>query len=256
MPFLDTPAGRLFYTDEGDGPACILVHSLGLSSAMWRSTVARLRGRRRVLAIDCRGHGRSTAESFSFDGVVDDLERLTDTLGIDDADVVGISMGGKIAVLFHARQPDRVRSLVVADSFAGAAPDPDARLAETRAKLDALTMPEFGADYMTSRLMPATPAAVHAEFASVIGGMSKTIYLETLREIVTRDVDPLLAGIAVPTLVLVGEHDWSTPLAASQHLAGTIAGALLQVIPEAGHLANLDNPAAFDDAAAGFIAMR
>src|SRR3546814_9652228 len=76
MPFLDTPAGRLFYTDDGDGPACILIHSLGLSSAMWRSTVARLRDRRRVLAIDCRAHGRSTAERFSFDGVVDDLERL------------------------------------------------------------------------------------------------------------------------------------------------------------------------------------
>src|SRR3546814_11128934 len=95
---------------------------------MWRSTVARLRDRRRVLAIDCRAHGRSTAERFSFDGVVDDLERLTDTLGIGAADVVGISMGGKIAVLFHARQTGRVRSLVIADSFAGAAPGPIGRV--------------------------------------------------------------------------------------------------------------------------------
>src|SRR3546814_14702264 len=100
MPFLDTPAGRLFYTDDGDGPACILIHSLGLSSAMWRSTVARLRARPRVLAIDCRGHGRSTAERFSFDGVVDDLERLTDNLGIGSAAVVGIPLRATITLPF------------------------------------------------------------------------------------------------------------------------------------------------------------
>src|SRR3546814_16777227 len=103
-------------------------------------------------------------------------------------------------------------------------------------------MPEFGADYMTSRLMPATSAAVHAEFAAVIGGMSKAVYLETLREIVTRDVDPLLAGIAVPTLLLVGEHARSTPLAASQPTAGDIAGARLPGLPDAGHLAHLQHP--------------
>src|SRR3546814_17147482 len=89
---------------------------------MWRSTVARLRDRRRVLAIDCRAHGRSTAERFSFDGVVDDLERLTDTLGLGAADVVGISLGGKIAVLFHARPPGPVRSPVLPQRLPGPAP--------------------------------------------------------------------------------------------------------------------------------------
>jgi pimeloyl-ACP methyl ester carboxylesterase len=254
MAYLEVNGERLLYVMEGEGPPVVLIHSLGASVHMWRGLIDEFRGDYTLIASDCRGHGSSSNRGgFTVSAVADDLGALTDMLGLGSFHLIGISMGGLIALTLYSRKPESVRSLVLADSYAYAGHEGLRRVAQTREALKSITMREFGERYASDTLLPSTPAEVRRELAEVIGRMSPEAYLQTVESILTEDVTPILSNVRVPTLVLVGEKDRRTPVAVSEHLARSIPGAELRVIPDAGHLANLDNPGAFNAAIRAFL---
>jgi 3-oxoadipate enol-lactonase len=102
-------------------------------------------------------------------------------------------------------------------------------------------------------LMPATARPIHEAAIDAIAGMTIDDYLQTLEAILLADVSGQLPGIRVPTLVIVGERDQRTPVATSEALAAAIEGSELVVVPQAGHLAVLDQPQFFNEALAKFL---
>jgi pimeloyl-ACP methyl ester carboxylesterase len=254
MPIFHHNREDLHYEIEGQGPALVLIHSLGTSSELWRDAIERWKGRHTVLAMDCRGHGRSTSNGgVALEAIAGDLCALMQSLGMKSADMVGISMGGPIAAWVYAQAPALVGRMVLADTFTHI-PEAATRLAGLEKKLDAMSMADFGVEYAAQTLLPATAPELHKALGGWIAGMSTQAYRETVRSIFAQDIGDALADIKVPALVLVGDQDQRAPVAMAERVAMLIPGARMHIVPDAGHLANMDNPAAFYGAIDDFLA--
>ena len=162
-------------------------------------------------------------------------------------------MGGSIALIFYAQWPDMVRSLVLAGCCARVAEDSAERVEATREAIAYISMQEFGTQYAAECLMPSTPLLVQEELAGVIARISPKVYIQSMNSALLDDIMPLLPSVRVPTLVLIGENEMATLREEAEFLVQNISGATLEVIPAAGHLSCLDNPADFNTALAKFF---
>ncbi len=249
MPTIEANGETLAYVEDGDGPALLFIHSLGTNSYMWRGQIAALKDRYRCIAFDCRGHGSSSYNgTFTVPDVAADIKAGLDALSVESCHVVGLSMGGPLALQCNADNPGMMRSLVIADSFADPREGAEDRIYATQEAVAYLSMLEFGNQYAGDRLMPTTPIETLEELAAEISKCPPKAYVDTARDIFTRDMSGTLAGVKVPTLVLIGDQDSATPLKDSEFIREGIAGADLKTIPGAGHLSNIDNPDAFNRA--------
>ena len=247
------------YDDVGSGLPVLFAHAFPLNRTMWAPQVSALVERCRCVAMDFRGFGDTAAQGpFTMARYADDLAALLDHLRIDQVVLVGCSMGGYAAFAFWKRHPTRVRALVLADTRAGADSD------EGRVRRTALmeTARTEGASAVANLQIPSlvgkttrekridTYDAVHrmmaqAKPAGIIGG---------LEAMMTRpDSTGDLGSITVPTLVVVGEEDVPTPVKEARAMHAAIAGSRLEIIPEAGHLANLERSAAFNHVLTEFL---
>jgi len=251
---------RLAYERQGRGPLVVFLHGIGGNRANWDGQLTALGDRFCAVAWDARGYGDSDdpPPPLRFGQFADDVARLLDHLGAERAHVVGLSMGGMIAQDVAARHPDRLATLALVDTSSGfgAAPESARRefLAQRLEPLDAgLTPADLAPRLVGALVHPDAPEAVRAQVAASLGKLRTEPYRQALHAIVTTDFRDALGAVAVPTLVLVGEQDVVTPPGASRDLAVRIPGAELVTIPGAGHLSNLDQPAAFDRALGGFL---
>jgi 3-oxoadipate enol-lactonase len=254
MPTIEVRGETLHYERAGRGPALLLIHSLGSGAWLWREQVRRWSDRFDVIAVDARGHGRSTARGVAtVPQIAADLADVIDVLGVAPVQVVAISMGGPISAHLLKLIPDSVASLVIADSFANQG-EAGAKRAEAIAEtVRAVGMAEFGRRYAQETLQPATPRAVFDALAASIGGMAPQTYVACAASVFTSDVRDLYAAIRVPVRVVVGDKDNRTPPALSEEIAALIPQSELHTIEEAGHLANLDQPDRFDAAVLPFL---
>lgn len=253
--FLDINGERIAFRRAGQGPAVLLIHSLGLDGGLWASTLEALSDRFTLVAMDCRGHGASSNRGgFTVAAVANDARTLMEALGHARFHVVGMSMGGLMAVHLAALTPASVLSLVLAGAYGSVGDGAPARIATTRARLATCSMADFGRSYADDTLLPAAGAAARDRVADTIGAMTARDYIDTIESILTDDVTPLLAHITAPTLVLTGSSDFRAPIAKGQALAQGISGARFEIMPEAGHLAVLDVPDAFNTRVARFLA--
>ena len=254
MPFVETNGERLHYRMEGSGPAVLMIQSMGTDSAMWREQFAALAGRYTCIAFDCRGHGDSSYNArFTVAEVAADYKAGLDELGISACHVVGLAMGGPVALSFSALWPEAVRSLVIADGFADMRESGGARIPEWSEIIRSTPMVEFGRNYAQSRLMKWAPAGTHDEMARTIAKVPPEAYTDVMKAIFEIDFLSELATVRVPTLVLSGERDEVTPIEHSRQIADSIPGAVLKTIPDAGHIANIDQPEAFNRHLAEFL---
>ena len=250
MPMLNNNGVNLYYETHGAGPVLLLSHGFSATSSMWRGQVEPLSKGHTLVLWDMRGHGRSDypadPAAYSEDATVADMVAILDTVGAPSAIIGGLSLGGYMSLAFHLRHPDRTRALLIIDTCPGFKKDEardawNSRALGTAARFDAEGLAPLSsgtAERAQSRHRDATGLAHAAR------GM-----------LTQRDASVInsLPGIRVPSLVLVGGND--TPfLAASDYMAAKIPGASKVVIPDAGHAANIDQPALFNEAVLAFLA--
>jgi len=227
---------------------------------MWERQLA-LSGRGwRVIAPQFRGFdgGSGDPPAQSVDDYAGDVVDLLDALHIHDAIVGGLSMGGYVAFALLRNASRYVRGLILADTKA-TADTPEAVEGRKRMiELVGAKGPAAVAEELLPKLLGETtrrsrPAVVE-QFRSLATSSSAEAIAGALRALMTRpDSTPQLAGIHVPTLIVVGDEDTVTPPSAAAEMHRGIAGSELVTIPEAGHLTNLEQPDAFDAAIAHFL---
>ena len=254
--------GWIEYDVRGEGPALVLLHAFPLGSFMWDPQCETLSAARRVVRFDARGFGESDLADgpLTMERIADDAAALMDALSIERAVVGGCSMGGYAALAFVRRHPQRLLGVVLQDTRAGAdtaeakagraalaekvlAEGPEAAVAAFLPKLVGETTHRERPDLVASlraRILATPPPAI----ASALHGLAARA-----------DSRETLPTIAVPTLVMVGAEDALTPPAEAALLAAAIPRARFDVIPGAGHLANLENPAAVNAALGAFLAV-
>jgi len=254
MPSIQANGETLYYTGEGNGPVILLIHSLGANSYMWRPIMEKLKDDYCCIAVDCRGHGKSSYNgTFTVADVAADMNAVLDQLEIKRAHIVGISMGGPIVLEMYASRPGRIASLTIADGFYDNRATATERMAETEQQMQGKTMLAFGHEYAKSRLMPATPKAAYDELAEAVAMVTPTAYMDTVRAISTVGFQGLLAAVSVPTLITFGDQERPPLQQQGRQMHEVIPGSELTIIPGAGHLAAVDQPDAFAKLIADFI---
>lgn len=254
MPMLEVNGQELYYVKEGVGANIVFIHSMGADFTMWRDQFAAFEKQYCCIAFDTRGHGGSAYTGpFSIGDLALDLKASLDQIGIRETHIVGIAMGGPIALSFTAQWPDMVQSLVIANSFVDMREAAKGRIDATKKRLESLSMFDFGKEYAATRLMPDTPQDLYTELAEAIAEVEPEAYIDTLRAIFEAEFTAELAQVDVPTLVLFGEEDTVTPEHHSVMIRDGINGAIMEIIAGAGHLSNLDKPDEFNAAIANFI---
>lgn len=243
--------------DAGAAPPLVLLHAFPVDSRMWREQLASLQGPADVLALDLRGYGRSEAgeEPFTLELLADDvLETLSSLFPAGVRAVFGgCSMGGYLAFEIWRRRPEAVAGLVLCDTRAEA--DTEEIRARRRDQVEKIRAE--GAEFLPRLMLPnvlgAATRETRPELADEIRGWMSApapqVLIWTLEMLAARpDSGPTLATITVPTLVMVGEEDTITPRSCAEQIRDGIPGAELAVIPQAGHLAPLENPQAANQA--------
>ncbi len=252
------------YDDVGTGtgaahPPLLFVHAFPLNRTMWAPQVSALVERRRCVAADLRGFGESSVASpYSMEQYADDLAHLLDQLRVPKVVIAGCSMGGYVAFAFWRRHRDRVRAMVLADTRAGA--DQEDTLARRRHLIEVartegatavanLQIPGI-VGKTTRERQPDTYDAVHRMIAQApVDGIVGALEAMMLRP----DSTATLATIDVPTLIVVGEEDVLTPVKEARTLHERIPGSRMEVIAQAGHLCNMERPAAFNHLLTEFL---
>jgi len=252
---------EIAYEVSGSGPALLLLHAFPLGLSMWDAQVEALSAAHRVVRFDARGFGGSATGGgpLTMERIADDGAALLDHLGIDRAVVGGCSMGGYAAFAFVRRHPQRLAGLVLQDTRAAG---DTAEAKANRATLAAKVLAEGAPAAVEAFLPKLVGETTHRERGALVASLRKQILAASPQGIANAlhglaaraDSRETLPTIAVPTLVLVGTEDVLTPAAEATTMAAAIPRARLDVIPEAGHLANLENPAAVNAALLGFLA--
>lgn len=242
-----SPCIDLHYYDQGAGETLILIHGLGGVGESWRFQIEALSQAYRVIALDLRGHGQSgyrVEEPLTIRAFADDVAALMNKLGIKEAHFCGISMGGTIALEIFIRYYLRVKSLILADTTAFF-PNLNRR-EEFLRLLDSMAMAEWAQLGTLFTLHREAPPALREEVVQMAAANRRGPYRQALIAAFSIDYRWVLPLIDVPTLILVGEEDQATPLGYAKYLHAHINNSVLQVIPRAAHLTNLENPAAFN----------
>lgn len=259
----DAPLAHLAF---GDGPGAasrplvVLLHGIGGGCAGWTSTGAALAAAGwRALAVDQPGYGASpAAEPCTLEAMAVAVERLIAWSGVPRAILVGHSMGGMVAQELAARAPQRVAALVLAATSPAFGPADGAWQQDfLRSRFEPLEA-GLGMAGLAAQLVPTmagrdASAERIAAAAALMSGVPEATYRSVLAALVRFDRRDALARIAVPTLVVTGEDDRTAPPEVARRMAARIAGAELVILPRAGHLLMLEQPAAFDAALLAFL---
>ena len=237
----------LNYRVDGPPDASVLVlsHALGLSLAQWDPQVAPLSRAFRVVRYDHRGHGGSPvpAGPYTIEELGRDLIHLLDRLGLDRVSFCGLSLGGMVGMWVAANAPERIDRLVLCCTAARMVRPEDfaARARTVRERgIDAIADALIGRWFTPS--FPASHPDTVARIRAMLLSTPREGYAGGCEAIAQMDLREDLPRITAPTLVIGAEHDQSTPPEKSREIAQGIRGAELVMIPEAAHIANVEQP--------------
>lgn len=248
MGTIERDGVKVYYEVHGEGQPILLSHGYSATSQMWQGQVDAFPGYR-VITWDMRGHGQTDSPEdqslYSEGHTVDDMAAILAACGEEAAIVGGLSLGGYMSLAFNVKYPQRVRALMLFDTGPGYK-NPVGRegwnkTAEARAV--AFETKGFGALGGSAEVRVSSHRSADG-LARAARGM--------LAQFDARIMESL-PGIAVPTLVLVGANDQPF-LGATDYMAAKIPGAKRVAIADAGHSANIDQPAAFNAAVTDFLA--
>jgi pimeloyl-ACP methyl ester carboxylesterase len=260
MPFAKIEGRQIFYRERGSGKITLVcLHGISSNSRSWQRQLELLSDRYRVIAWDAPGYGQSDdpPDALPMGWYADQLAGLLDALQLSKAVIVGLSMGGVLAQEFYRRHPARLLALVLSDTNTGGGARPPAeRQARLEGRLKALaelSLEEMARQRAPALLSPAPAPGLVAEVEAMIRELHPVGYRAMVLALDAADTRPVLPTIAVPALVLWGEQDRVTPRPEAEVLRTGIPGAAFEIIPGAGHLSNLEQPAAFNRTLTAFL---
>ncbi len=256
--FAEVNGTKLYYEMQGKGPAVVLIHSGGFDRRIWDDQFTRFSERYSVIRYDVRGYGKSPAPTKPYSDE-EDLYQLLRLLGVTKAHVIGVSMGGRIAIDFTLTHPEMVRSLVpVASSVSGHAFSAE----------DTVELMKVIYSIQNDDGTPAGEAWLRSAYNAP--GMENAAVAAKLRPIAIENSRawlmniffprmpfPLaiqrLSDIRAPVLIVRGDRDVASIVKVSEILEKGIAGSKAIVIPGAGHMVNVEKPKEFDGAVLQFL---
>ena len=249
MATIDRNGVSIHYESHGSGPAILLSHGYGATSQMWAGQIDLLSADHQLIVWDMRGHGLTDSPDdqslYSEAETVADMAAILDAEGVDDAVIGGLSLGGYMSLAFHVAHPERTRALMLFDTGPG------------------YNNPKAREGWNTGMAIPRAERLEQDGLAALGGSEEVRVSTHRSAEGLARAARGMLAqfdnriiqsltSIEKPTLVLVGEND-EPFLAGTDYMANKIAGSSKVVIANAGHAANIDNPADFNTAVASFL---
>lgn len=243
--------------DGPDGaPVLLCLNSLGTGRELWDPQVPTWSATRRVLRFDQRGHGTSSAPAppYTIERLGGDAVGVLDAFGVQRADLCGLSLGGVVGLWVAVHHPERVQRLVLACTAARVGTEEawrdraDAALAEGTERLADLVLPRFFSDAFRSR----DPETV-ARCRSVLAETSDQGYAGACHALAEADLRQEVADVEAPTLLVAGKADVATPPEQMRDQFAALPDARWVELDDAGHLANLEAPAAFTCVVEGFL---
>jgi pimeloyl-ACP methyl ester carboxylesterase len=245
------------YERVGGGPPLVLVHGAAVDGRMWQPQLAGLADEFTVVAWDEPGAGRSSdvPPTFTLADYADCLAGVIDALELGPSHVAGLSWGGTVVLELYRRRPELVAGLLLAGTYAGwkgSLPED-----EVRARIEGVRQMLTADDHLFDPTMPGLFAGEPpAEFVTLLETMAVIVRPESmgtaLEVMAEADLRDVLPRIGVPTLLIWGAQDARSPLSVARDFEAAIPGARLVVIPDAGHVSNLEKPEAFNDVVRGF----
>ncbi len=251
---------NIHYHEEGEGLPLVFIHAFALNQTMWQEQVAALKNQYRCITLDLRGFGHSDVvdEPSLMNQMASDVRQLMKALSIDKAVLIGLSMGGYIALAFYRNYPEMVGALVLADTRATA----DADEAKANRLLSAEKALREGsvaiADETTPKLLGDTTIKTNPDLVKLVHSIqaenSPIGIAAAQRGMAARaDSTDLLSQINCPVLVLVGSEDKLTPPREAEVIHQGIRNSQLRVIENSGHLSNMEKPDEFNKALVEFL---
>lgn len=253
--FVNVDGGRLFYEAAGAGPAVVFIHGFALDTRMWDSQWKVFARRYRVIRYDVRGFGQSSLPTQEIFSHLEDLHTLLQHFTATPAHLVGLSMGGGLAIDFALLYPAHVRSLVLADSTLGGF-DWKKEWGEPFRAAKSAGLSAAKAAWLNDELFAPANAlpAVAAQLQKITETYSGHHWLNTVH---TRGLEKpaieQLETLTMPVCVVVGERDLPDFRAIAEILAQRAQRASLTVLPGVGHMANMEAPAEFNRIALEFL---
>jgi pimeloyl-ACP methyl ester carboxylesterase len=245
------------YRRVGVGPPVVFVHGAAEDGRAWQPQLAALADEFTVVAWDEPGAGRSSNLPAEF-GLTDYarcLAALIDGLALGRAHVAGLSWGGTVVLELYRHHPELVATLILVDTYAGwkgSLPEEEVR-ARVAGALESIATPAASFDLTFSGLFAGDPPA---EFVPLLEEMAGAVRPQPLRKLLfvmaEADQRDILPQIAVPTLLIWGEDDVRSPLSVAREFEQAIPDAQLVVIPDCGHVSNLEQPGQFNNAVREF----
>lgn len=253
MTAIATSLGILGAAETGSGGTPIVfLHGVGSDKSVWQPQLAHFGRSGRAIAFDYPGYGESAAahEGTSRDDYAAAIFAGMDSLGVETAHICGLSLGGVVAIAMNALAPERCASLILADTFAVHPDGPGIYERGLAASTDLRALAEARVDFL---LAPGALGDVRSEVIETMATIDPAAYRIGAEAVWLADQRERAAAIRVPALVIVGEADRVTPPDLSRELVALIPGAKLETIPGAGHISNLERPAAFNAAVEEFL---
>lgn len=239
-----------------DAPVLMLSNSLLTDYGMWDFQVPALTQKYRLLRYDTRGHGgtQATPGPYLMQTLVADVVGLLDALGLQRVHFLGLSLGGMIAQLLASAHGDRLLSVSLCDTACRMPPESvwDERIALAKAKGTSAFVQPMTQRWLTQGYRERHPEVIE-KLGAMISGTSVDGVVGCAHAIRNMDHLPILSGIKVPTLIVVGEHDQGTPVAAAETLHREIKQSRLVVIEQAAHLPNVEQTAVFNQTVEAFL---
>lgn len=246
---------RLAYDAMGEGPLVFLLHGIGGNRSNWQDQLPALAAAGyRAVSWDARGYGLSDDYEgpLQFEDFSHDLARALDHFGVAKAHLVGLSMGGRILQDFYPRYADRVASLTLVATVPGfdksLSPEKRAEFVRLRTEpLKAGKPPvEMAPAVADSLIGPKAPRAAYDRLVASMAALHVESYIKTVEATVLYDQRVDLPAIRVPTCLVFGGADRLTTTEVGERMHAAIAGSEYHVLPDAGHLVNIEQPEAFN----------
>ena len=244
----------------GEGEMIVFLHGIGGNKKNWEENVEFFSSKFLSVAWDTRGYGESDdyLGSLNFQDVLDDLKKVLKYFNKDKAHIVGLSMGGQIATLFYEKFPESVKSLILCDTHFGLS---NLSLQEIEKFINLRKEPllqgkepiDIAPIVAKTLIGDVNNKIAYDKLVKSISILHKNSYLKTIDASMKTEHRHVFETINIPTLILVGELDTLTPPSMAKEIKKKIPNSLIKVIPNAGHLINIEQPKLFNNYLLSFL---